>query len=58
MDIAQYVGASLDVMRRDSAKMRDGGPTIFASVKMDQGVDEIEQLILRAWREATGSPAR
>jgi len=58
IDIAQYVGASLEVMQRDAAKMRDGGPTLFTSVKLDQGVDEITQLILRAWSEASGEPVR
>merc|ERR1739845_69978 len=33
IDIAQYVGADLDVMARDAKKMRGEGPTIFASVK-------------------------
>jgi len=50
IDLAEYVGASLDVMARDSAKMRDGGPTVFASVKHGQGVDQIQDLILGAWR--------
>jgi urease accessory protein len=33
-DLAPYVGASLEVMARDSEKMRDGGPTLFTSVKV------------------------
>jgi len=58
IDLAPYVGASIEVMERDSAKMRDGGPTVFASVKNDEGVDAITQLILRAWSEASGVPVR
>lgn len=54
IDIAEYIGASLEVMQRDSAKMRDGGPTIFAAVKHGKGVDQIVDLILRAWK---ASPA-
>jgi len=54
VDIAEYIGASLEVMQRDSAKMRDGGPTIFAAVKHGKGVDQIVDLILRAWK---ASPA-
>lgn len=50
IDLAEYVGASLDVMARDSAKMRDNGPTVFASVKHNKGVDQIKDLILGAWR--------
>ena len=30
-DLAPHVGASLEVMRRDAATMRDGGPTLFTS---------------------------
>ncbi|KAG8860894.1 hypothetical protein FRB96_003629 [Tulasnella sp. 330] len=54
IDLAQYVGASLDVMARDSAKMRDNGPTVFASVKHGKGVDQIKDLILGA-RRASGA---
>ncbi|KAF8313963.1 Ni-binding urease accessory protein [Cantharellus anzutake] len=53
-DLAPHVGASLEVMARDAAKMRDGGPTLFTSVKNNDGVDGVVQLILRAWNEATG----
>jgi len=55
IDIAQYVGASLEVMDRDSKKMRDTGPTIFTSVKEGTGVDEVIELILAAWKSA-GKP--
>ncbi|KAG0704791.1 P-loop containing nucleoside triphosphate hydrolase protein [Suillus ampliporus] len=55
IDIAQYVGASLDVMRRDSKLMRGDGPTIFSSIKNEQGVDDVVDLILAAWRTA-GEP--
>lgn len=58
IDIAEYVGASLDVMQRDAAKMRDGGPTIFTSVKQGTGVDQVIQLILRGWSEASGEGVR
>lgn len=55
IDIAQYVSASLDVMRRDSKLMRGDGPTVFSSIKNDQGVDDVVELILAAWRTA-GEP--
>ncbi|OJA21493.1 hypothetical protein AZE42_03280 [Rhizopogon vesiculosus] len=55
VDIAQYVGASLDVMRRDSKLMRGDGPTVFTSIKNDQCVDDVVELILAAWRTA-GEP--
>jgi len=54
IDLAVHVGASLEVMQRDATKMREGGPTIFAAVKHGEGVDQIVDLILRAWK---ASPA-
>ncbi len=41
IDLAPHVGASLDVMARDAARMRGAGPTVFASLKSGQGVDEV-----------------
>ncbi|KAJ3125236.1 hypothetical protein HK098_000434 [Nowakowskiella sp. JEL0407] len=49
-DLAAAVGADLSVMDRDAKKMRDTGPTIFAQVKNDVGVDKIIELILDAWK--------
>jgi urease accessory protein len=37
-------------MKRDAAIMREGGPTIFASVRHGDGVAEIKEAILGAWR--------
>lgn len=54
-DLAQAVGADLAVMDRDARKMRGQGPTVFAQVKHDVGVDLIVDHILQAWRKATGS---
>ncbi|ORY20754.1 P-loop containing nucleoside triphosphate hydrolase protein [Naematelia encephala] len=50
IDLAPYVGASLDVMRRDAAKMRDNGPTLFTSVRNNDGVSDVIEAILGAWR--------
>lgn len=44
-------------MDRDSKKMRDGGPTIFTSVKKDTGMDQVVDLILNAWKSA-GRPGK
>ncbi|KAF8133398.1 urease accessory protein UreG [Boletus edulis] len=55
IDIAEYVNASLEVMQRDARIMRGDGPTVFASVKKDQGVEDVVELVLAAWRTA-GSP--
>mmetsp|Transcript_13066 Transcript_13066/g.17063 ORF Transcript_13066/g.17063 Transcript_13066/m.17063 type:complete len:191 (-) Transcript_13066:79-651(-) len=55
-DLAVAVGASLEVMDRDSKKMRGDGPTVFAQAKegLGVGVENITQLILSAWSNATG----
>ncbi|OAL72379.1 urease accessory protein UreG [Trichophyton violaceum] len=50
IDLAEAVGADLDVMERDAAKMREGGPTVFAVVKHGKGVENIVDLILSAWK--------
>jgi urease accessory protein len=42
-------------MRRDSKFMRGDGPTIFTSIKNDESVDDVVELILGAWRTA-GEP--
>ncbi|ETX15245.1 urease accessory protein UreG [Roseivivax halodurans JCM 10272] len=44
-DLAPYVGASLEVMERDSARMRPALPTVFAQLKHGVGVDEIVGLL-------------
>lgn len=44
------VGASLEVMKRDADKMRDAGPTLFTSIKLGQGVQEVADLIEGAWK--------
>jgi urease accessory protein len=41
IEVAPYVGASLEVMDRDSKKMRGEKPFIFADVKSGKGVDEV-----------------
>lgn len=41
IDLAPYVGASLEVMDRDAKKMRDNRPFIFTNIRQQEGVDEI-----------------
>src|SRR6476620_7579137 len=53
-DLAPLVGADLGVMDRDAKRMRGDGPTVFAQVKNDVGVDDIVEHVLRTWRKATG----
>jgi urease accessory protein len=52
-DLAPIVGADLDVMARDAKRMRGEGPTIFAQVKNDVGVDEIVKQVVATWERAT-----
>ncbi|XP_055334640.1 urease accessory protein UreG-like isoform X2 [Paramacrobiotus metropolitanus] len=51
-DLAEAVGASLDVMRRDADVMRQNGPTIFAQAKNMVGVKEIADCILTAYKDS------
>jgi urease accessory protein len=55
-DLAEAVGADLEVMRRDSLKMRGDGPFIFAQVKHGVGVEEIIDHIIHAWQHALNIP--
>ncbi|KAG0169325.1 hypothetical protein DFQ28_010302 [Apophysomyces sp. BC1034] len=56
-DLAEIVGADLNVMSRDAQKMRGNGPTVFAQVKNGVGMDEIVNLILGEWRASGASKA-
>lgn len=44
-DLAPHVGASLEVMQRDAARMRDGRPFVFTSLRQGNGVHEVAQLL-------------
>ncbi len=41
VDLAPMVGASLEVMERDTKKMRGDKPFVFSNQKVGQGLDEI-----------------
>jgi urease accessory protein len=49
ISLAPYVGADLDVMRRDSLLMRDKRPFIFADLRSEIGRDEILQWLEREY---------
>ena len=53
-DLATLVGADLDVMARDSRRMRGDGPFVFAQVTNGVGVDTITDAVV-AGLEATRS---
>ena len=52
IDLAPHVGASLEVMARDAAKMRGEGPVVFAQVTKGVGVDAIVAHTIAAWQRA------
>lgn len=45
IDLAPYVGASLEVMERDSRKMRGQRPFIFTNIRGNENVDKVIQWI-------------
>jgi urease accessory protein len=45
IDLAPYVGASLEVMEADTKKMRSNSPFVFSNLKTGQGVDEVVAFI-------------
>jgi len=46
-DLAPHVGASLDVMRRDSQLMRGSKPFLFTNCKTGEGIPQLIDLISR-----------
>ena len=44
-DLAPMVGASLEVMERDTKKMRGDKPFIFTNLKKEEGLDEVISFI-------------
>lgn len=41
IDLAPYVGASLEVMERDSKKMRGSKPFVFTNIRAEENIEEI-----------------
>jgi urease accessory protein len=52
-DLAEAVGANLEIMRKEAHDIRQDGPVIFSQVKHGVGVLEIVQHILTSWKHAT-----
>jgi urease accessory protein len=48
IDLAPHVGASLEVMDRDSRRMRGDRPFVFANIRAGQGVAEVAAFIEQA----------
>ena len=47
IDLAPYVGASLDVMEKDAKKMRGDKPFAFSNLKNGIGIEKIENFIIQ-----------
>jgi urease accessory protein len=47
IDLAPYVGASLQVMEEDSKRMRGDRPFVFTNLKTNQGLDEVVAFIIK-----------
>lgn len=55
IDIAPYVGANLEMMRRDTAQRR-AGPVAYTNCKTQEGIDLVEQFILNTVLFRSASP--
>lgn len=47
IDLAPFVGASLEVMDRDAKKMRGERPFVFTNIRAGQGLPEIARFIIK-----------
>ena len=54
IDLAPYVGASLEVMESDTNRMRPDRPWVFANLKEGRGVEEVIDFIVREGMLAAG----
>ena len=50
IDLAPYVGASLEVMENDTIKMREGLPFSFTNLKTGEGLDHVISFIEKSFR--------
>lgn len=48
IDLAPYVGASLEVMENDTQRMRPERPYVFTNLKENKGVDDIINFLVKA----------
>jgi len=47
VDLAPYVGASLEVMARDAKRMRGERPFVFTNLRTGEGVDQVIDFIVK-----------
>ena len=48
IDLAEMVGASLEIMDRDSRRMRGNRPFLFTNIRGDSGVDRVVECIKKS----------
>jgi urease accessory protein len=48
IDLAPHVGASLEVMERDTKRMRADKPYVFTNIRSGIGVDKVAAFVERA----------
>ena len=53
-DLADAVGADVDLMEREALKIREGGPTVRAVIKNGVGVKQAVDLVLSSWKTTQG----
>ena len=58
IDLAPYVGADLEVMRRDAERVRGGKPFLFTNCRSGAGLDAVEEAILAGAGLLAGHAAR
>ena len=56
-DLAQFVGADLDVMSQDAARQRGERPTVFTNLKTSEGILEIVNFLKYAGLFENAEPA-
>ena len=44
-DLAPHVGASLEVMKKDTERMRDSAPFVFTNLKLGEGVNSVVDFV-------------
>jgi urease accessory protein len=57
-DLAEAVGADLNVMEGDAKRMRGQGPIVMAQINIDHPIDRIVKEVLTAWQKNTNPTGR
>ena len=53
-DLADAVGADVDLMEREANKMREGGPVVRGVINHGVGVTQTVDMIISAWKSTDG----